>query len=387
MVFFARQVPASHSNPAAAHVARQRRSRLSVDLLVLSRYGSLGASSRVRSYQYVDSLRAAGFTVDVQPMFDNAYVVARNSADGSPRIASVASAYLRRLRGTLAAFRARAVWLEYELLPWLPFAVEQWLYSSKRPVIVDYDDAIFHRYDQHPRAGVRRVLAKKIDRIMASATAVVVGNEYLAERASAAGARRIHQFPSVVDLRRYRQRTSFSENQLVVGWIGSRSTTPYLRTIAPVLRDAASALRARLVNVGGARLEMPGVPVEYHPWSEDTEIERMLEFDIGVMPLPDEPWARGKCGYKLVQYMACGLPTIASPVGANARIVEHAVTGFLASGADEWAGALRALAASTQLRAQMGARGYRRAAEHYSLEATAPKVVDLVASVIRQGKR
>ena len=259
---------------------------MSVDLLVLSRYGSLGASSRVRSYQYVDSLRAAGFTVDVQPMFDNAYVVARNSADGSPRIASVASAYLRRLRGTLAAFRARAVWLEYELLPWLPFAVEQWLYSSKRPVIVDYDDAIFHRYDQHPRAGVRRVLAKKIDRIMASATAVVVGNEYLAERASAAGARRIHQFPSVVDLRRYRQRTSFSENQLVVGWIGSRSTTPYLRTIAPVLRDAASALRARLVNVGGARLEMPGVPVEYHPWSEDTEIERMLEFDIGVMPLP-----------------------------------------------------------------------------------------------------
>ena len=191
---------------------------MSVDLLVLSRYGSLGASSRVRSYQYVDSLRAAGFTVDVQPMFDNAYVVARNSADGSPRIASVASAYLRRLRGTLAAFRARVVWLEYELLPWLPFAVEQWLYSSKRPVIVDYDDAIFHRYDQHPRAGVRRVLAKNIDRIMASATAVVVGNEYLAERAKQSEVYHLHYAERKSLQERIGMAASGSVDRVLLSW-------------------------------------------------------------------------------------------------------------------------------------------------------------------------
>jgi len=358
---------------------------LPVDLLVLSRYGPLGASSRVRSYQYLESLRKAGFTVEVRPMFDNAYVAARNSSVGAPRFADVARAYWTRLRSIPAISRARAIWVEYELLPWLPFVAEHWLYASARPVIVDYDDAIFHRYDQHPLASVRRVLGRKIGRIMASATVVIVGNEYLAERARDSGAKNVHVLPSVVDLERYRQRSTFSPDECVVGWVGSRSTTPHLRSISSILGNVAGPLRLRLVNVGGAHCTIPGVRVDNCMWSEDSEIERMLEFDVGVMPLPDEPWTRGKCGYKLIQYMGCGLPTIASPVGANAQIVDHGTTGLLASTAHEWEHALTTLARSPRLRSDMGLRGYERAAQRYSLAVTAPKLVAIVQSVVPRG--
>jgi glycosyltransferase involved in cell wall biosynthesis len=358
---------------------------LPVDLLVLSRYGSLGASSRVRSYLYLESLRKAGFTVEVRPMFDNAYVAARNSSVGAPRIADVARAYWTRLRSLPEISRARAIWVEYELLPWLPFVAEHWIYRSALPVIVDYDDAIFHRYDQHPLGAVRRVLGGKIDRIMASATVVIVGNEYLAARACESGARNVHVLPSVVDLKRYRQRSSFSADECVVGWVGSRSTTPYLRSLYSVLGNVAGALGLRLVNVGGAHCTIPGVRVDNCVWSEESEIEQMLEFDVGVMPLPDEPWTRGKCGYKLIQYMGCGLPTIASPVGANAQIVAHGTTGFLASTADEWEYAFTTLAHSRRLRSDMGLRGYERAAQRYSLAVTAPKLVEIVQSVVRRG--
>jgi glycosyltransferase involved in cell wall biosynthesis len=357
------------------------------DVLILSRYTPLGASSRVRTYQYLEHLRAAGVTFDVRPMFDDAYVAARNSEDGAPPLVNVIRAYIGRLRSMLAASSACAVWIEYELLPWLPFGLEQWFYKSNRPVIVDYDDAIFHRYDSHRRVAIRGLLGDKIDRIMAASTAVVAGNEYLAEHARLAGARHVEILPSVIDLTRYRQRTRTSSEEFVLGWIGSRSTTSHLRMLEPVLRNMATELHLRVVNVGGARWVVPGVRIDNRTWSEESEIDRMLEFDVGVMPLPDEPWTRGKCGFKLVQYMGCALPTIASPMGANVGIVDHGVTGLLASSAADWENSLRTLAQSPDLRLEMGRKGFEKAARQYSLAVTAPKLVDLVQSVLRQGRR
>jgi len=357
------------------------------DVLILSRYTPLGASSRVRTYQYLEHLRAAGLTFDVRPMFDDVYVAARNSDNGAAPLVNVVRAYIGRLRSMLSASSTRAVWIEYELLPWLPFGFEQWFYESNRPVIVDYDDAIFHRYDSHRHAAIRALLGDKIDRIMAASTLVVAGNEYLAGRARLAGARHVEILPSVIDLTRYRQRTPIGSEEFVIGWIGSRSTTSHLRVLGPVLRDMATELRLRVVNVGGSRWDVPGVRIDNRTWSEEGEIDRMLDFDVGVMPLPDEPWTRGKCGFKLIQYMGCALPTVASPVGANVHIVDHGVTGFLASTPDDWKNSLRALARSPDLRLQMGRQGFEKAARQYSLAVTAPKLVDLVQSVLRQGRR
>src|SRR5205807_1751867 len=116
----------------------------------------------------------------------------------------------------------------------------------------------------------------------------------------------------------------------------------------------------RFVVVGAREAALDGVPAEFRPWSEATEVEDILRFDVGIMPLPDEPWERGKCGYKLIQYMACARPVIASPVGANQEIVEHGVNGFLASTDQEWRSALETLRAARNRRVLMGkARGHK----------------------------
>jgi glycosyltransferase involved in cell wall biosynthesis len=299
------------------------------------------------------------------------------------------SAYARRVRDAFARRDAAVLWVEYELLPWLPFAFERLLLGESRPLVVDYDDAIFHRYDQHGSGVVRALLGNKIDRLMRRAEVVIAGNDYLADRARQAGARRIEVLPSVIDLARYRQKdASAAHPGLRVGWIGSPSTTPYLRSLEPVFRSLGDVPGLAVVNIGGTPWQPEGIAVENLAWSEETEVRDMLGFDVGVMPLPDEPWARGKCGFKLIQYMGCGLPVVASPVGANAQIVEHGRTGFHATSPAAWSQALRALAADPALRTRMGAAGFERCRAHYSLEAVAPRLVAIFRDVLcRAGRR
>lgn len=352
------------------------------DVLLLSRYERLGASSRVRSYQFLDALAAAGISVEVCPLFDDAYVRARHGESGVP-VGNIAAAYARRIRDALTHRDAAVLWLEYELLPWLPYAFERVLLSGERPLVIDYDDAIFHRYDHHGSGIVRALLGRKIDRLMGRAAVVVAGNDYLAARARVAGARRVEVLPSVIDLARYRQRDAMEgRSGFRVGWIGSPSTTPYLRSLEPVFRDLRGVPGFGVVNIGGTPWHPEGVAVESLPWAEDTEVRDMLGFDVGVMPLPDDPWARGKCGFKLIQYMGCALPVVASPVGANAQIVEHGLTGFHATTPVEWSQALRALAGDPQLRARMGAAGFARARSHYCLQAVAPRLVAIFKDVL-----
>src|SRR5205807_2806167 len=136
----------------------------------------------------------------------------------------------------------------------------------------------------------------------------------------------------------------------------------------------------RFVVVGAREAALDGVPAEFRPWSEATEVEDILRFDVGIMPLPDQPWERGKCGYKLIQYMACARPVIASPVGANSEIVEHGVNGFLATTDEDWRSALDMLHAAPELRARLGAAGRRKVETAYSTRVTAPRLADLLKS-------
>ena len=354
------------------------------DVLLLSRYERLGASSRVRSYQYLDALAAAGIEVDVCPLFNDEYVRRRHSAAGVP-VGNVLAAFVRRVRDALTRRDAAVLWVEYEILPWLPYVFEHVLMAGGRPFVVDYDDAIFHKYDQHPSGVVRALLGRKIDQLMRASSVVMAGNDYLAARARSAGAARIEIVPSVIDLARYRQQVAASAGDgFRIGWIGSPSTTPYLRSLEPVLRGLGDIPGLQVVSIGGTPWRAAGIAVENLPWAEDTEVRDMLGFDVGVMPLPDDPWARGKCGFKLIQYMGCALPVVASPVGANAQIVEHGRTGFLATTPEQWAEALRALAADPSLRNRMGTAGFERVRAHYSLDAAAPRVVAIFRDLLAQ---
>jgi len=355
------------------------------DVLLLSRYERLGASSRVRSYQFLPALAAAGIEVEVCPMFDDAYLRARHA--GSWPIGRVLSSYARRIRDAIVHRKEPVVWLEYELLPWVPYALERMLLDSDRALVIDYDDAIFHRYDCHRNGIVRALLRDKIDRLMRAASVVIAGNQYLAARAHAAGARRVELLPSVIDLSRYRQKDDRSADAgFTIGWIGSPYSTRYLRSLEPVLRQLGDVPGLSLINVGGTAWQPAGITVENRPWTEDTEVSEMLRFDVGVMPLANEPWERGKCGFKLVQYMGCALPVVASPVSANAEIVEHGRTGFLAATTREWSDALCALAADPDLRARMGAAGLERCRTRYSLSVVAPRLVAILRDALAEAK-
>ena len=353
-----------------------------MNVLCLTRYDAAGASSRYRFYQYFPFLRAAGFHIDEGPLLGRDYLDALYRRGERPA-ASLARSAWRRLRSLAGARTYDLLWVEKEVLPWFPGFFERLAIPSGTPTVLDFDDAIFHQYDRHRSWFVRRLLGRKIDRAMSAATVVVAGNEYLAARARDAGAE-VQVIPTVVDLARYTGGPVPPGRPFTLGWIGSPATQGYLRELTPTLADFCRETGSRVLAVGpDTAFTLPGVPLEVVPWSEEREKGALQEFDVGLMPLPDSAWARGKCGFKLIQYMAGGRPTIAAPVGANREIVVHGETGLLASTPVEWRSALHALRDSPDLRLRMGQAGRERAARLYSLEATAPRLAAVLMNAGR----
>jgi glycosyltransferase involved in cell wall biosynthesis len=346
-------------------------------LLALTRYSSLAPSSRVRFYQYVPCLKSFGVELQVAPLLGDDYV--RSLYSGKRQsVLSVFMAYISRIASLVNSHSFDLLWIEKELFPWFPVRAEIFLARRGIPYVADYDDAVFHSYDIHANPLIRGLLGKRIDAVMRQAATVVVGNDYLAEHARQAGASRIEYLPSVVDINDYSIRAKTGD-QFRIGWIGSPITAPYLGLIRDALEEVIKQTNARLVLVGsGDQDPFPGMAKEVLPWSEDSQIAHIQSFDVGIMPLPDGPFERGKCGYKLVQYMACGLPVIASPVGANSRIVEQGKTGFLTSGTAEWVQALVMLSQNASLRSDLGKAGRKKVEQEYSLQVTAPRLFEIL---------
>ncbi|MET0067268.1 MAG: glycosyltransferase family 4 protein [Candidatus Thiodiazotropha sp.] len=348
---------------------------MTLKVLLLCRYPRLGASSRLRSYQYLPLLAEAGIDVTVSALFDEAYLQGFY-ATGAKRPVDLARAYLARLRRLFGVKRYDLVWLEKELFPWIPAWFESVLRLMRVPYLVDYDDAIFHRYDQSSSVWVRRLLGRKIDRVMACSTLVTAGNAYLAARAERAGARDVRVLPTVVDVSRYPLKQHHEHEDLSIGWIGSPSTAGYLELIREPLARLGEEHRLRLLIIGADTLTIPGVEVEARPWSEAREAELIRQCDVGVMPLKDDLWERGKCGYKLIQYLASGLPVVASPVGVNREIVEPGVNGYLADTAADWEAAFVRLIGQPQLRRDLGLRGREKVQQQYALDVMAPVLIE-----------
>ena len=214
---------------------------------------------------------------------------------------------------------------------------------------------------------------------MQRADMVTAGNSYLSERAYQAGARRVEWLPTVIDLDRYPAPEEKSEGDMItVGWIGSPATAHYLHPLTSALNEVASRVPVRYIAIGARADQLQGTPFEAWPWTESGEVGMLQQFNIGIMPLPDEPWEKGKCGYKLIQYMACGVPVVASAVGVNVDIVQSGENGELAHTPDDWTHALEGLATDARLRHRMGAAGRRSVETTYSLQAQAIRLVGML---------
>ena len=166
-----------------------------------------------------------------------------------------------------------------------------------------------------------------------------------------------------------------------MGWIGSPSTAPYLQQLVVPLQQLARERPVRLLVVGGAAPSIAGVEVIEQPWSLEQEVLLIQQFDVGLMPLPDTPWTRGKCAYKLIQCMACGIPVVASRVGANVEAVP-AECGLLADSSGEWLAAFRRLASDAELRQRIGAAGRHWVEQRYSLRSAWPVLTGVIQRAV-----
>ncbi|MGE0734280.1 MAG: glycosyltransferase [Alphaproteobacteria bacterium] len=347
-----------------------------LNVLMLSRYEHRGASSRLRFEAFRRALAEQEIVCDSLPFFDDRYVD-HLYATGNTLWPSAPRYYLRRLGALLRANRYDLIWLEKEALPWLPWGLEQALYQ-RIPYVVDYDDAWHLRYARHPNALTRRLLRGKIEHIMRGANAVIAGNDHLATIAAEAGAGRIEVIPTCVDTDRYRTAGEPDDGRFTIGWIGSPTTTFYLATVADALETMGRA-GARLHLIGARPIHLPSIETRIIPWSEATEAAELAKCQVGIMPLLDGPWERGKCSYKIIQYMAAGLPAVASPVGGNRQVVVDGTTGFLAADRDAWVAALTRLRDDPAARRRMGDAARARAVESYDYR----RYVDRIADVLR----
>lgn len=281
-----------------------------------------------------------------------------------------------RLLGGLRGFDV--VFLFREAAPVGPAVLERLIARRGVPIVYDFDDAIYL-----PNAsGANRIFSVfkcvgKTRTICRLSAHVTVGNEHL-RRFASRHARRTWLVPTTIDVERYLPRPPRQrEAPVVIGWMGSETTLPHLRMLGEPLRELASRRRFALHVVSPAPVSLPGVTLRWTPWTAESEVRDLQGFDVGIMPLPDDRWARGKCGAKLLQYMGVGVPGVASPVGVNTEIVDDGVNGFLAGTPAEWVDRLAALIDSAPLREEMGAAGRRTVQERYSAQVHAPRLLDI----------
>jgi glycosyltransferase involved in cell wall biosynthesis len=272
------------------------------------------------------------------------------------------------------------MWVYSDLFPYFPAFLERFFSSRQRPIVYDLDDAFFHQYDDSASPLVRGFLGGKFASLHDRASACCCGNGYLREYAARYCSNSV-VIPTVVDTAVYKPLAQKpGKGPVVIGWIGSPTTWPNVRPLLPLLQHlcAEQDVCVRVVGAGPAaeRDRFPGL--ELVEWNEATEVAEVQRMDIGIMPLFDGPFERGKSGYKLIQYMACGLPVVASPVGVNREIVIESENGFLATDELEWRDALTRLISDPAMRFRLGSVGRSIAEAKFSVASQAPRLVEIL---------
>jgi glycosyltransferase involved in cell wall biosynthesis len=359
--------------------------KFSSKILLLTRYNDRGASSRLRFLQYIPYLESNKISITTSAFFDDEYTKLLNINNKRSTL-SVSKSFVRRFFIFLTVFKYDLIWIEKEIFPYLPAWFEKILKLIGKPYVVDYDDAIFHDYDLSKNFLVKNLLVNKISDVMKNAESVIVGNQYLANYAKNAKSTSINIVPTVVDPKRYNYKKKDLNKSLVIGWIGSRSTQKYLLSIYEALLAVYNSHKTRLLLVGATQEisnKLQGLKFDIVPWSKDNESELIQQMDIGIMPLIDGPWERGKCGYKLIQYMACSIPVIASSVGANIDIVKKSDSGFLAENIQAWQNSLIQLLDNPEERQKFGKLGRKAVENFYSSKVQAPLMRDILNNAVK----
>lgn len=295
------------------------------------------------------------------------------------KLLSVIKGFFRRVAAVFRASKHDFVFIHRELIPFGP-PIFEWIIAKilKRKIIYDFDDAIWLP-DQNKESSIWRWLKwrSKVASICKWSWKVSVGNEYLADFAREYN-ENVVVVPTVVDTQVHfkarlpiRQEISLPTGQTgrqIIGWTGSHSTLQYLDPILPSLQQLEKEIDFEFRVIANKDPKLPLKNYSFIPWNKESEIEDLATLDIGVMPLPDDEWSKGKCGFKLIQYLALEIPAVSSPVGVNTDIIQHDKTGFLASTTEDWTESLKKLLLNPPLRAEMGKKGRALIEKNYSVQ-------------------
>lgn len=254
--------------------------------------------------------------------------------------------------------------------------------ASRHKLVFDFDDAIWTSEKGDRSLFARLRTQARLASVLKRSAIVLAGNDYLATYARRYNTNVI-VVPTVVDTGRYPAREHREARVVTLGWIGHSVNFKYLAALGDAIRRVAALRPVRLLVVADQDFHAEGIDVENRRWSEDSEVADILEMDIGLMPLADDEWTRGKCGFKAIQYMAAGVPPVASRVGMNAQLIAHGVDGFLAASQQEWFEALTQLCADAGLRQRVGLAARKTVQDRYSLQGTGPAVSRIFAGLLQ----
>lgn len=358
-------------------------------VVAFASYPVQAAATRYRLDQFTGALSERGIELSILPFLDAGLFNSLYKRDALPRTAvGLIKAGLLRFKDVLAARRADVVLIQREAMIFGPPVIE-WLCTQLkgRPMVLDLDDATYIPYTSPTFGKLGKAFKwfSKTDDLIRWATLVTCGNTAIAEYVSSKGAK-ARVIPTVVDTDVFHPVPRSKDDALVLGWIGTHSTFPYLESTFPVLSDLARnhQFRLKIVGAGKSEITIPGVAVENLEWQLDREVKDFQSLDVGLYPIDPSlyasEWAAGKSGFKAIQYMAIGIPFVATPVGAVKEIGREGQTHYCATTADEWRKALSTLIEDPAVRDQMGKAGRQCALEHYGLSAQADKL----ASALRE---
>jgi glycosyltransferase involved in cell wall biosynthesis len=266
--------------------------------------------------------------------------------------------------------------------------LERIVIRKSKSTIFDFDDAIHVGHRDLSNTAYSWIYRLKygpaVNILITKCNYVIAGNQNLAVHARQFNSN-VTIIPTVVDLDRYTYASPTEKRPITIGWVGSRSTSPYLLEIEPALRRISEThganIQFRFYGDPSQKLDLPNC--ECIPFSLSSEIEHLRRIDIGIMPLPDNEWTRGKCAFKAIQYMALGIPTVSSPVGVACEVVEHRRNGLCASTNHEWFECLDLLIRSSNLRVQFAETARRTVQDHFSLQTWAPRICQLFRDIVQ----
>lgn len=350
-------------------------------ILVLSKYGPKGASSRYRFYNYEFYLKKHGIELEFSPLLSDNYIDNLYNKKKVKKFLWQFLSVIKRIFFLLFLKNEKydVFIIEKELFPNIPYFIEAILLKKNR-YLLDFDDYIAASYKTHPIFKI--LLYNKIDKLVERADLTTVGNNWYFSEFKKGN---LVYLPTVINLNDYPLQKRHNTNKIIV-WIGSPTTVKYLRLIESVLLKLINEISFTVKVIGGEVELDKSIPVKTIKWNEYSENAELASCDIGIMPLKDTLWEKGKCGFKLIQYMASGLPVVGSDLPANEEIILHEETGFIAKNDTDWYNYLKYLLINTEEAHRMGKNGRKRVEDYYSYQAWGDKYALIIQETIKQSE-